>query len=207
MFRIDIRQSAGAFTLAALAGAAPAQSTDPLTPTLPTVEVSDATQTPGLLPLDTPVETGSRLGLTPRETPASVTVVDRSTIEARGAQDTQEILRAIPGVSAHNAPGSMSASYRGFTGNSVTQLYNGITVHYGSATRAVDSWISAARRAPWTAGFTTAWRPWAVHRAFCMVQAPWVAPSTTSPRRPNATISAKASCGWARTTSRKSRWA
>ncbi|WP_312843712.1 TonB-dependent receptor [Diaphorobacter nitroreducens] len=141
MFRIDIRQSAGAFTLAALAGAAPAQSTDPLTPTLPTVEVSDATQAPGLLPLDTPVETGSRLGLTPRETPASVTVVDRSTIEARGAQDTQEILRAIPGVSAHNAPGSMSASYRGFTGNSVTQLYNGITVHYGSATRAVDSWI------------------------------------------------------------------
>lgn len=143
MFRIDIRQSAGAFTLAALAGAASAQSADPLTPTLPTVEVSDATQTPGLLPLDTPVETGSRLGLTPRETPASVTVVDRSTIEARGAQDTQEILRAIPGVSAHNAPGSMSASYRGFTGNSVTQLYNGITVHYGSATRAVDSWIYA----------------------------------------------------------------
>ncbi len=141
MFRIDIRQSAGAFTLAALAGAAPAQSADPLTPTLPTMEVSDATQAPGLLPLDTPVETGSRLGLTPRETPASVTVVDRSTIEARGAQDTQEILRAIPGVSAHNAPGSMSASYRGFTGNSVTQLYNGITVHYGSATRAVDSWI------------------------------------------------------------------
>lgn len=80
MFRIDIRQSAGAFTLAALAGAAPAQSTDPLTPTLPTVEVSDATQTPGLLPLDTPVETGSRLGLTPRETPASVTVVDLSLI-------------------------------------------------------------------------------------------------------------------------------
>lgn len=141
MFRIDIRQSAGAFTLAALAGAAPAQSADPLTPTLPTVEVSDAAQAPGLLPLDTPVETGSRLGLTPRETPASVTVVDRSTIEARGAQDTQEILRAIPGVSTHNAPGSMSASYRGFTGNSVTQLYNGITVHYGSATRAVDSWI------------------------------------------------------------------
>ena len=87
------------------------------------------------------METGSRLGLTARETPASVTVVDRATIDARGAQDTQEILRAIPGVTAHNAPGSMAASYRGFTGNAVTQLYNGITVHYGSATRAVDSWI------------------------------------------------------------------
>ena len=112
------------------------------TPTLQSVQVVDTAPAPnGRLNLDTPVETGSRLGLSPRETPASVTVVDRATIEARGAQDTQEILRAIPGVTAHNAPGSMSASYRGFTGNSVTQLYNGITVHYGSATRAVDSWI------------------------------------------------------------------
>lgn len=110
--------------------------------TLQTVNVVDAAPAPnGKLQLDTPVETGSRLGLTARETPASVTVVDRATIDARGAQDTQEILRAIPGVTAHNAPGSMAASYRGFTGNSVTQLYNGITVHYGSATRAVDSWI------------------------------------------------------------------
>ncbi len=123
-----------------LAATAQAPATD--TPTLQSVQVVDTAPAPnGRLNLDTPVETGSRLGLSARETPASVTVVDRATIEARGAQDTQEILRAIPGVSAHNAPGSMSASYRGFTGNSVTQLYNGITVHYGSATRAVDSWI------------------------------------------------------------------
>lgn len=114
----------------------------PAAPTLQTLDVVEpAPSANGKLNLDTPVETGSRLGLTARETPASVTVVDRATIDARGAQDTQEILRAIPGVSAHNAPGSMAASYRGFTGNSVTQLYNGITVHYGSATRAVDSWI------------------------------------------------------------------
>lgn len=133
--------------LAALAGfgpaAAPAQDA-PLSsvPTLAPVTVSGTSAEPlGRLNLDTPAETGSRLGLTPRETPASVTVVDRATIEARGAQDTQEILRAIPGVTAHNAPGSMAASYRGFSNNSVTQLYNGITVQYGSATRAVDSWI------------------------------------------------------------------
>ncbi len=141
MFRIDIRQSAGAFTLAALAGAAPAQSTDPLTPTLPTVEVSDATQTPGLLPLDTPVETGSRLGLTPRETPASVTVVDRATLEARGAQNTQEALRAIPGVTAHDAPFNIGVSYRGFSSGSIAQLFNGINVQYSIAARPVDSWI------------------------------------------------------------------
>lgn len=112
------------------------------TPTLQAVEVTDAAPQPnGRLQLDTSVATGSRLGLTARETPASVTLVDRATIDARGAQDTQEILRAVPGVSAHNAPGSMAASYRGFTANSVTQLYNGINPQYGSATRAVDSWI------------------------------------------------------------------
>jgi len=111
-------------------------------PTLQAVEVIDAAPQPnGRLQLDTPVATGSRLGLTVRETPASVTLVDRATIDARGAQDTQEILRAVPGVSAHNAPGSMAASYRGFTANSVAQLYNGINPQYGSATRAVDSWI------------------------------------------------------------------
>lgn len=141
MFRIDIRQSAGAFTLAALAGAASAQSADPLTPTLPTVEVSDATQAPGLLPLDTPVETGSRLGLTPRETPASVTVVDRATLEARGAQNTQEALRAIAGVTAHDAPGNIGVSYRGFSSGSIAQLFNGINVQYSIAARPVDSWI------------------------------------------------------------------
>ncbi|MBB6559961.1 iron complex outermembrane receptor protein [Acidovorax soli] len=112
------------------------------TPTLQPVDVVDAAAQPnGRLQLDVPVATGSRLGLTARETPASVTLVDRATIDARGAQDTQEILRAVPGVSAHNAPGSMAASYRGFTANSVAQLYNGINPQYGSATRAVDSWI------------------------------------------------------------------
>lgn len=91
--------------------------------------------------LDRPAETGSRLGLTPRETPASVHVVDRATIEARGALDTQEILRAIPGVTAHNAPGNIGVSYRGFSGGSITQLFNGINVQYTIAARPVDSWI------------------------------------------------------------------
>src|SRR5690606_13315091 len=61
---------------------------------LPAVDVT-AAQENSKLDLDTPVTTGSRLGLTPRETPASVTVVDRATIEARGAEDTQEILKSI----------------------------------------------------------------------------------------------------------------
>ena len=110
--------------------------------TLPAVVVTDSTpKANGKLNLDTPSGTASRLGLTPRETPATVTVVDRTTIEARGAQDTQEALRAIPGVTAHNAPGSIGVSYRGFSGASLSQLFNGINVQYAIAARPVDSWI------------------------------------------------------------------
>lgn len=110
--------------------------------TLPGVTIKATAPSPnGELNLDTPSSTGSRLGLTPRETPASVTIVDRPTIEARGAQDTQEILRAIPGVTAHDAPGSIGVSYRGFGGTSLSQLFNGINVQYTIAARPVDSWI------------------------------------------------------------------
>lgn len=112
------------------------------TKNIPTVEVTaEAPRANGLLNLDTPSDTASRLGLSPRETPASVTVVDRALIEVRGAQDTQEILRAIPGVTAHDAPGNIGVSYRGFGSGSVSQLFNGINVQYSIAARPVDSWI------------------------------------------------------------------
>lgn len=110
--------------------------------TMPTVEVSaSALRAGGVFDLDGPAGTGSRLGLTARETPASVSVVDRALIDERGAQDTQEVLRAIPGVTAHNAPGNIGVSYRGFGSNSISQLFNGISVQYSIAARPVDSWI------------------------------------------------------------------
>lgn len=110
--------------------------------TIPTVEVTaDAPQANGPFNLDTPLDTMSRLGLSARDTPASVTVVDRALIAVRGAEDTQEILRAIPGVTAHDAPGSIGVSYRGFGSGSISQLFNGINVQYAIAARPVDSWI------------------------------------------------------------------
>lgn len=128
--------------LASLLQAAPAQAQTPAAPSLSEVSVLGDRHTPtGRLNLDAPSETASKLGLTARETPAAVTVVDRATIDARGAQDTQEILRAIPGVTAHNAPGSIGVSYRGFSGASLSQLFNGINVQYTIAARPVDSWI------------------------------------------------------------------
>ncbi|MET1114829.1 MAG: TonB-dependent siderophore receptor [Comamonas sp.] len=135
------RQPLAAALFAATAFTAHAQSLQaPVS--LPTIEVKGAVpQANGLLPLDTATETGSRLGLTARETPAAVTLVDRATIEARGARNTQEILQAIPGVTAHDAPGSIGVSYRGFGSNSLNQLFNGIHVQYSIAARPVDSWI------------------------------------------------------------------
>ncbi|MEF9898151.1 MAG: TonB-dependent receptor [Pseudomonas sp.] len=96
----------------------------------------------GLL-LDIPSQTGSRLGLTPRETPASVHIVNRRQIEQRGAESTQDILSGVPGLNAASPPGSAgSVSYRGFSGTQITQLFNGITVQYDVvAARPVDSWI------------------------------------------------------------------
>ena len=85
----------------------------------------------------------SRLGLTLQQTPASVTAIDREAIEARGAANTQDILKAVPGVVAADPPGSAgSVFYRGFGSGSLAQLYNGISVQYDAiAARPVDSWV------------------------------------------------------------------
>ncbi|WP_445369792.1 TonB-dependent receptor [Methylomonas sp. BW4-1] len=94
--------------------------------------------------LDTEAATGNRLGLTPRETPASITIIDRATFEKRGAQTTQEALEKAPGILVSSQPGSAgSVSMRGFTGSQITQLFNGITVQYDVvAARPIDSWLT-----------------------------------------------------------------
>ncbi|MGB3435933.1 TonB-dependent receptor [Achromobacter sp.] len=134
--------------LSALAsGSAHAQPTDPAVQTLaPTTVHGAAAEEPapnGPINLNARDSTGSRLGLTLRETPASVTVISRQQIEARGSLNTQEIARGIPGVDNASPPGNAGAvSYRGFSGGQVSQLFNGISVQYDSiAARPVDSWI------------------------------------------------------------------
>ncbi|MCQ9426722.1 TonB-dependent receptor [Pseudomonas sp. LJDD11] len=97
---------------------------------------------PSGLSLDQPIKTASQLGLSARETPASVSVADRQVIEARGARDTQDIINGMTGVNASANPGYGGfVAYRGFTQNQVTQLYNGINLGYSSATRPVDAWL------------------------------------------------------------------
>ena len=116
------------------------------TTALPTMTVTATTDLnpPNSKPqLDVKTQTGSRLGLTSRETPASVTVIDRETITQRGAQTTQEALERAPGILTSSQPGSAgSVSMRGFTGGQITQLFNGLSVQYDViAARPIDSWL------------------------------------------------------------------
>lgn len=117
------------------------------TPVLAQTSAADAQRvevTSSTIPrLDEAAASASRLGLTLREQPASVTRVEQAAIEAMGAQTTQDILGAVPGVSWSAQPGSAgSVFYRGFGTASLTQLWNGISVQYDAiAARAVDSWM------------------------------------------------------------------
>lgn len=134
--------------LGALASAsAQALTTEPAVETLAPTTVYGAGQPEpapnGPINLDARDSTGSRLGLTLRETPASITVISREQIDARGSLNTQDIARGISGVDNASPPGNAGAvSYRGFSGGQVTQLFNGISVQYDAvAARPVDSWI------------------------------------------------------------------
>lgn len=94
------------------------------------------------LSLERTVDSGSRLGLTMRENPASVSVAERSRIEQAGARNTLDIANTLPGVNASAPPGwGGYVAYRGFNGAQVNQLFNGISLQSGSANRPVDSWI------------------------------------------------------------------
>lgn len=94
------------------------------------------------LPIDLPSQTGSRLGLTPRETAATINIVDREAIDASGARDTLETLQNVPGLLADSPPGGGgSVSMRGFSSSQVMQLFNGLDVAYVIAAHPVDSWL------------------------------------------------------------------
>ncbi|WP_423785722.1 TonB-dependent receptor [Halopseudomonas pelagia] len=92
--------------------------------------------------LDAAIEGTSRLGLSARENPASVSVADRATMERVGARNFQDAANALPGVNASAPPGwGGYVAYRGFNGAQINQLFNGISLGYGGSARPVDAWI------------------------------------------------------------------
>jgi iron complex outermembrane recepter protein len=96
--------------------------------------------------LNTPTSTGSRLNLTPLQTPASVEVITAETIAERGQHNIIDaVTQNATGFTASPAPGNGSLSFntRGFTGNStVMTLYDGTRLYVGSGTLTFpfDSW-------------------------------------------------------------------
>lgn len=93
--------------------------------------------------LDARTTTGSRLGLTARETPSMVDIVSERQIRELGARTNVEALNRAPGVSSFLcATSSGLPTMRGFTGGSVGLLYDGIRVATpGIFTRQTDSWL------------------------------------------------------------------
>jgi iron complex outermembrane recepter protein len=79
--------------------------------------------------LNEPAETGSRLGLTPLETPASVAILDGDVIRLRGDPDLVSAVTRTPGMTTAANPGNggTALSARGFSGQgSVLQLVDGV---------------------------------------------------------------------------------
>jgi iron complex outermembrane receptor protein len=99
------------------AGPASAQSVV-VTGTLPTPLNSEAT-----------AESASRLGLSVRETPASIDVVGAETMRTRGYRSVSEAAQGAVGVTSGDFPAEPAAfSMRGFTNSQINTLYNGIKI-------------------------------------------------------------------------------
>jgi iron complex outermembrane receptor protein len=108
--------------------------------TLPTVTVS-ASETPLL---QRPASTGSKLDLTPLQTPASVEIIDREQLDLHGDTTIVNAVSRATGITSIGHPGNSGSdlSARGFTGGTaIMQLYDG-TRQYGgvSVSFPFDTW-------------------------------------------------------------------
>jgi len=104
----------------------------------------EAGQNAGLA-LHTSQPTGSRLDLTPFETPASISVMNSASMAERALTRAQDVPIRLPGLSLTPTPGNggTALTARGFVGhNSVAQLIDGTrqVVALGSTTYPFSTW-------------------------------------------------------------------
>lgn len=77
--------------------------------------------------LDVATPTGSRLGLSIRDTPATIDQIGADEILTRGFRTVEEATVSLPGITSGGSPGDPSLfSMRGFTGEQITLLHNGL---------------------------------------------------------------------------------
>lgn len=112
MKRSPSLRACAAWLLAAPLGAVLAQSAPPvLDPVL-----IEGERPKRDLSLDTPAAAGSRLDLTPRDTPAAIEVIDAATMAERGATTSERALASAVGVASGQCFGLTCFSMRGFSG-------------------------------------------------------------------------------------------
>ncbi len=130
---IHMRPAASAFALALLGSAAAfpamAQTTDS---TVQDVEVLATVQKGVNLKVESTA--GSRLSLTPLDTPASVSIITGDVIRNLGITSIIQAKTLAPGITQSSGPGNggNALAARGFYGiNSVKQTYNGLEIYNG----------------------------------------------------------------------------
>jgi iron complex outermembrane recepter protein len=132
--RLRVTVCLGILQIAGASTAAAESTSDP--------EVVISSEAERSLLLDSASSTGTRLGLTVRETPAIVDILTQAQLHERGARTSIEALNNAPGVTAANVPGSPGiTSLRGFSGNAISLLYDGMRQTTSTMIgRNVDSW-------------------------------------------------------------------
>ena len=108
------------------------RATDEGTELMVTLDIAGLSETVGVVgtgvsTMSVPAPTATRLGLTPLETPASLTIVTGDTIRQRGDVTVEEAETRMVGVTSLASPGNGGGSRmsRGFGGlNSVMKLYD-----------------------------------------------------------------------------------
>lgn len=95
------------------------------------------------LPLDAVATSGSRLGLTSRELPASVSIITQEMMQLRGLRTAVEAVESAVGMTGGTNFGSIPTySTRGFGGNNITVMRDGIRQNTASqSSRTVDSFL------------------------------------------------------------------
>ncbi|PWB34057.1 TonB-dependent siderophore receptor [Pseudomonas sp. SDI] len=105
---------------------------------LPATSVSEVAEQTGYIDLAMPTPAGSRLNLSALETPASISSIDRQTIEQRNNLSVLDAVTRSPGITSVASPGNgnTSMSARGFTGHSsVMTLFDGSRLYTGAGTQ------------------------------------------------------------------------
>ncbi|WDM68763.1 TonB-dependent receptor [Xanthomonas cucurbitae] len=101
-----------------------------------TLQTLDEIDVHGTAPAGDVVQpTASRLTLSPAQTPASLDSIDAHAMQTRGLQSVESAVTRLPGVTSGGSPGNLSSlSMRGFTGDQITWLHNGLYLGPSSMT-------------------------------------------------------------------------